>query len=98
MENIVKLLEVARHYNVPIATCATAYMNQREMPYWKISAVRETFLHDHPSARIDPRVHDPAYDLTVIPQRWRALPLISWRLRCACIGAIRRRQMKRKVP
>ena len=65
MENTVKMLEVARRHNVPIASCNTAYMNQREMPYWKISAVRETFLHDHPSAGIDPRVHDPSYDLTV---------------------------------
>ena len=58
-ENTIKMLEVARRYNVPIASCNTAYMNEREMPYWKISAVRDTFLHDHPSAPIDPRVHDP---------------------------------------
>jgi maleamate amidohydrolase len=64
-ENTIKMLEVARRYNVPIASCNTAYMNEREMPYWKISAVRDTFLHDHPSAPIDPRVHDPSYDLTV---------------------------------
>ena len=50
LENTSKLLEVARRYNVPIANCNTAYMNEREMPYWKISAVRETFLHDHTSA------------------------------------------------
>ena len=36
----------ARRYGVPVATCNTAYMNEREMPYWKITAVRETFLHD----------------------------------------------------
>ena len=64
-ENTIKMLEVARRYNVPIASCNTAYMNEREMPYWKISAVRDTFLHDHPSPPIDPRVHDPSYDLTV---------------------------------
>jgi maleamate amidohydrolase len=27
--------------------------------------VRDTFLHDHPSAGIDLRVHDPDYDLTI---------------------------------
>lgn len=64
-DNTVKLLEVARRYNVPVASCNTAYMSEREMPYWKISAVRDTFRHDHPSAPIDPRVHDPSYDLTV---------------------------------
>lgn len=65
MENTAKLLEVARRYGVPVANCNTAYLNQQEMPYWKITAVRDTFLHDHPSVQIDPRIHDPAYDLTV---------------------------------
>ncbi|MDP3256753.1 MAG: isochorismatase family protein [Bosea sp. (in: a-proteobacteria)] len=66
LENTIKLLEVARRYGVPVATCNTAYMNEREMPYWKITAVRETFRHDHPSAPIDPRVYDPDYDLAVV--------------------------------
>ncbi len=66
LENTIRLLEVARRYGVPVATCNTAYMNEREMPYWKITAVRETFLHDHPSAPIDPRVYDPTYDLAVV--------------------------------
>lgn len=65
VENTARLLQVARRYNVPVAVCNTAYMNQREMPYWKITAVRETFLHTHPSTALDPRIHDPAYDLTV---------------------------------
>src|SRR5215207_3847010 len=43
----------------------TAYMNEREMPYWKITAVRDTFREDHPSSALDPRIHDPSYDLTV---------------------------------
>jgi maleamate amidohydrolase len=60
-ENTVKLLEVARRCNVPIASCNTAYMIEREMPYWKISAVRETFLPRSPergnrSARARPIV------------------------------------------
>ena len=64
------------------ASCNTAYMNEREMPYWKISAVRDTFLHDHPSAPIDPRVHDPSYDLPSARRgrrsfSTRALPNIS---------------------
>ena len=32
VENTAKLLEVARRYNVPVASCNTAYMNEREMP------------------------------------------------------------------
>ena len=65
LENTARLLKVARAHGVPVANCNTAYMNQREMPYWKITAVRETFLHDHPSVKIDPRIYDPDYDLAV---------------------------------
>ncbi|SIN83928.1 isochorismatase family protein [Vannielia litorea] len=65
LENTAKLLKAARAMGVPVATCNTAYMNEREMPYWKITAVRETFRHDHPSAELDPRIYDPAYDLKV---------------------------------
>jgi maleamate amidohydrolase len=65
LENTARLLSVARRHGVPVANCNTAYLNQQEMPYWKITAVRETFLHGHPSVTIDPRIHDPSYDLTV---------------------------------
>ncbi|MBR9839888.1 isochorismatase family protein [Salipiger thiooxidans] len=65
LENTETLLKTARRYGVPVASCNTAYMNEREMPYWKITAVRETFRHDHPSVALDPRIHDPAYDLVV---------------------------------
>ncbi|MBK0327882.1 isochorismatase family protein [Rhodobacteraceae bacterium F11138] len=65
LENTEKLLKIARKFDVPVANCNTAYMNEREMPYWKITAVRETFRHDHPSVELDPRIYDPAYDLLV---------------------------------
>lgn len=65
LENTAKLLKVARTYGIPVANCNTAYLNEREMPYWKITAVHETFLHSHPSSVIDERIYDPDYDLTV---------------------------------
>ena len=65
VDNTERLLEVARRCNVPVANCNTAYMNEREMPYWKVGAVRETFLHDHPSVALDPRIYDPDYDLKI---------------------------------
>lgn len=65
LENTQRLVTAARRYGIPIANCTTAYMSEREMPYWKISAVRETFRHDHPSAALDPRIFDPEYDLFV---------------------------------
>lgn len=65
LENTAKLLKVARAYGVPVASCNTAYMNEREMPYWKITAVRETFRSDHPSVALDPRIYDADYDMVV---------------------------------
>ena len=35
------------------------------MPYWKLSKMRETLLHSHPSTRLDPRIHDPDYDFVL---------------------------------
>jgi maleamate amidohydrolase len=65
VENTHRLLDAARRCGVPIATCNTAYLNEREMPHWKISAVRETFIHGMPGTEIDPAVYDPDYDFAV---------------------------------
>jgi maleamate amidohydrolase len=35
------------------------------MPYWKIEAVREQFIHGHPSVALDPRIYEPSYDVVV---------------------------------
>lgn len=63
--NTERLLKAARALGVPVAVCNTTYMNEREMPYWKISAVRSTFLDNHPSVALDPRIYEPGYDLAV---------------------------------
>ena len=60
------LLKVARRHDIPIASCFTAYHSVRDMPHWKIAAVREQFLIDHPGSRLDPRIYDPAYDVVVM--------------------------------
>lgn len=65
IDNTAKLLEVARRHNVPVANCYTAYMNEREMPYWKIPFVRESFIHGNPATEFDQRILDPTYDLIV---------------------------------
>lgn len=65
VENTRRLLEVARRCGVPVANCNTAYMNEREMPYWKVAVTRETFLHTHPSVELDPRIFEPNYDLRI---------------------------------
>jgi maleamate amidohydrolase len=63
--NTARLLDVARRCNVPVASCYTAYKSERDMPHWKVGAVREQFFHDHPGSRLEPRIHDPDYDVVV---------------------------------
>lgn len=65
VDNTSTLLKLARTKSVPVAVCYTAYRDKMDMPYWKISAVRETFRHDHPSTELDTKIYDPAYDLKV---------------------------------
>lgn len=65
VENTQRLLDKARASGVPVANCNTAYLNEREMPYWKVKAVHETFIHGHPSTELDERIYDPDYDLKI---------------------------------
>ena len=65
VENTARLLAVARRYDVPVATCCTAYKSRRDMPHWKIAAVHEQFLHGHPCTQIEPRIYDPDYDVAL---------------------------------
>ncbi len=65
VDNTARLLEVARRAGVPVASCYTAYLSERDMPYWKVGAVHDQFLHGHPSTQMEPRIHDPKYDVVV---------------------------------
>jgi len=79
--NTARLLEIARHAGVPVASCYTAYLNQRTMPHWKIGAVREQFLFDHPGSAMEPRIHDAAYDMVVAkpgPSIFFQTPVVSY--------------------
>lgn len=62
--NTARLLEVARRCGVPVASCYVAYNNEREMPHWKVGAVRELIIGT-PGTEIDGRVYDRAYDVAV---------------------------------
>ncbi|MDE0702195.1 MAG: isochorismatase family protein [Rhodospirillaceae bacterium] len=62
--NTARLLDVARRADVPVASCYTAYSaTGRDRPYWKVQAVIEDLVHGHPSTQLDPRIHDPSYDV-----------------------------------
>ncbi len=65
VEHTARLLEVARRNNIPVATCYTAYKSERDMPHWKVGAVREQFVHGHPSTELEPAIYDERYDVAL---------------------------------
>jgi len=65
LKNTSRLLPLARKKGVPVASCYTAYMSERDMPYWKIKAVVEQFRCGHPCTELDTRIYDPEYDFVV---------------------------------
>lgn len=65
VQNTARLLDVARRAGVPIANCWTSYKSEREMPHWKVKAVREQFIHGAPGTELDPRIYDESYDMGV---------------------------------
>jgi maleamate amidohydrolase len=81
LENTAKLLPAARSKKIPIASCYTAYKSERDMPYWKITAVVEQFRHGHPCTQLDPRIYDPEYDFVVCktgPSIFFNTPVVSY--------------------
>lgn len=75
-----KLLAVARASEVPVAACYTAYCGTKDMPLWKVAAVRREFFYGHPCTEMDPKIHDPR-DFTFCknaPSMFFQTPLITW--------------------
>lgn len=65
LDNTRKLLAVARPLGVPVAVCFTAYQSERDMPYWKIRPVRETYLPGNRAIELEDDLADPDYDLII---------------------------------
>ncbi len=61
--NTATLLEKARAANLPVATCYLAYSSARDAPHWKIAEIAERFHDGAPETELDPRIHDPDYDV-----------------------------------
>ena len=55
-DETVKLLTVARAAGIPVAACYTAYCSQKDMPWWKVAAVREEFIYGHACTAMDPLI------------------------------------------
>jgi len=82
-ERTVPLLAAARSGGIPVAACYTAYCSQKDMPLWKIPAVREQFIYGHPCTAIDPRIYHPS-DFTYCknaPSMFFQTPLITFLVR-----------------
>lgn len=65
LDNTRKLLAVARPLGVPVAVCFTAYQSERDMPYWKIRPVRETYLPGNRAIELENDLADPNHDLII---------------------------------
>jgi maleamate amidohydrolase len=57
-----ELLAHARRCKVPVASCYTAYHSGRDVPHWKVGAVRQGFREGSLEAEMDDAIADPAYD------------------------------------
>ena len=78
-----EFLKVARGAGLPVAACYTAYCSTRDMPLWKVEAVRKEFFYGHPCTEMDPKISD-ASDFTYCknaPSMFFQTPLISYLVR-----------------
>ena len=83
-KNIQKVLGEARSMQIPVVNCNMAYNNESEMPYWKNTTVKETYIIGKELAEIDPELHDPSYDFTVVksfPSVFFGTPVASYLIR-----------------
>jgi maleamate amidohydrolase len=82
-DNTAALLSVARQYGLPVAACYTAYCSQKDMPLWKVDAVRKEFFYGHECTQMDPLIHHPE-DFTYCknaPSMFFQTPLITYLVR-----------------
>jgi maleamate amidohydrolase len=82
-DNTAALLQAARANKAPVAACYTAYCSSKDMPHWKVRAVRDDFYYGHDCTRIDPKIFD-ARDFTYCknaPSMFFQTPLITFLVR-----------------
>ena len=56
------LLAHGRKCGIPIASCYTAYHTAKDVPFWKVAAVRNGFLEGTREAEMDDLIADSSYD------------------------------------
>ena len=63
VENTARLLAAARHAQVPVLQTYVGHCSDHDALNWKIPAVRTDFMDGTEGTRLDPRIHDPDYDV-----------------------------------
>ena len=66
VERTAVLLAHARSHGVPVASCRTAWSNEKDMILWKVAGVREGLFRGDPATEMDRRVYDPDYDVNFV--------------------------------
>jgi len=65
VENTAILLRAARAAGLPVAACYTSYAGRGDAPHWKVTTVVDSLRHGTEATRLDPRIHDPDYDVVM---------------------------------
>lgn len=62
VDETAKLLKVARAKGLPVVSCYTGYSGHGDALGWKVADV-QNWIHGSPGCELDPRIHDPDYDV-----------------------------------
>jgi maleamate amidohydrolase len=64
VERTADLLGHARRRGIPVACCNVAWCGPGDAGHWKVDSIFDgSYWHGHPATALDPRIHDPAYDV-----------------------------------
>lgn len=65
VERTAELLHHARAKGLPVAACNVAWNGPGDMGHWKVDSLYDgSYWKGHPATELDPRIHQPGYDVT----------------------------------
>lgn len=65
VERTAELLRHARARGVPVAACNVAWNGPGDVGHWKVDSIYDgSYWKGHPATELDPRIHQPGYDVT----------------------------------
>jgi maleamate amidohydrolase len=80
-DQTVDLLAAARRAKIPVAICYVGWQSEKDIQYWKISALHEEFFVGSEALDIDPLLIDMEYDYTFMkcgPSMFFQTPIVSF--------------------